>query len=660
MTPNDTTTLVHLVGFLAGVALYAMLGVMTVRGRSMAESPLSDARADRIPLATAVLGLVWNSVALIIYGFHDLGLPAPLPHAWPWIVALAFSALGFLPAVVVHSAVQSAGRRVGGRSLVASAYALSAVAAILQLIDAGRGLPLPSRAALVTLTVGYGILIGALVVYSRRQPGWRRALSAVALAAFAVMALHLSQHTDSADSWPTELVGHHASLPLALVILYQDYRFALADLFLKRALTLVALLCVTLGLYRGIAAPFIIPHLGPGSLAPGAVGALLGLWVLTALTYPLLRRTVDAAVDHLILRRADYRRLRASISSRVANLETEPEILSAVCDALRTALTARRVTWMATADPPAALSASAAYTAVTSPDGGQGAVIWLPTTDTPTYIIEIASLAAGRRLLSDDLAMLDAVGLIVARRIDAIRVVRERYGRDLREREILQLATEAQLTALRAQLNPHFLFNALTTIGYLMQEAPQRALDTLFRLTNLLRAVLKRSDGELATLGDELEIVRSYLAIEAARFEDRLSVTIDVPNALLAAPVPPLLLQPLVENAIKHGISPRKAGGQVMITARLSDAVPDGETSQLVMTVIDTGVGASPIELARGRTAGIGLANIESRLGHYYGTAATCTVRSAPGVGTTVEIYLPIPARSGLTDERRTVDAVRA
>ena len=634
MTPNDTTTLVHLVGFLAGVALYAMLGVMTLRGRAGGESPLAGRHADRIPLATAVLGLLWNSVALIIYGLHDLGLPAPLPHAWPWLVALAFTALGFLPAVVVHSAVQSAGRRAGARPLVASAYALSTVAALLQFLDAGRGQPLPSRAALVTLTVGYGVLIGVLVLYARRQPGWRRALSAVALAAFAVMALHLSQHTDSADSWPTELLGHHASLPLALVILYQDYRFALADLFLKRALTLVALLCVTVGLYRGVAAPFIIPHIG----SPGAIGALLGLWVLTALTYPLLRRTVDSGVDHLILRRADYGRLRAVISARVAALDTEPEILDAVCDALRSALTARRVTWIAVADPPVALSASAAYTAVTAPDGGQGANVRLPTTDAPAYTIEIASLAAGRRLLSDDLAMLDAVGLIVARRIDAVRVVRERYGRDLREREILQLATEAQLTALRAQLNPHFLFNALTTIGYLMQEAPQRALDTLFRLTNLLRAVLKRSDGELATLGDELEIVQSYLAIEAARFEDRLSVTVDVPAELLACPLPPLLLQPLVENAIKHGISPRKAGGRVIIAARATD-----DNSHLIITVIDTGVGASSAELTRGRVAGIGLVNVESRLAHYYGETASFAIRSAPGVGTTVEMHLPAP-----------------
>jgi two-component system, LytTR family, sensor kinase len=603
--PTDTTTLVHLVGFLAGVVLYAMLAVMTVRGGRRSGG-------DRIALATAALGLAWNSVALVIYGLHDFGVPAPIPHAWPWVVALAFVAVGFLPAVVVHSAVQSAGRRAGGQALVAAAYSLSAAAGALQLIDAERGGSLPSRAALVTLTAGYAMLIGALALYARRQPGWRRALSAVALAAFAVMALHLSQHAGS-DSWPVELVGHHASLPLALVILYQDYRFALADLFLKRALTLVALLAITLCLYRVAVAPYI-------SAAPGAVAVLLGLWVTTALAYPRLRRLIHGGVDRLILRRADYGQLRADITARAAALDSEPEILDAVCDALRDALTARRVSWTGTA-----LS-----------DGTKegGAAIRVPTTDEPVYTIEIGSLAAGRRFLSDDLALLDAVGLIVARRIDAVRVARERFGRDLREREILQLATEAQLTALRAQINPHFLFNALTTIGYLMEAAPQRALETLFRLTGLLRAVLKRSDGALATLGDELEIIRAYLGIEGVRFEERLAVTIDVAPELSTLPLPPLLLQPLVENAIKHGITPQKDGGRVVVAARRDGAA-------LVITVLDSGVGVAASDLARRRARGLGLTNVEARLAHYYGDAASFTIRSAPGVGTTVEVRVP-------------------
>src|SRR4029453_9333194 len=150
------------------------------------------------------------------------------------------------------------------------------------------------------------------------------------------------------------------------------------------------------------------------------------------------------------------------------------------------------------------------------------------------------------------------------RRIDAIRLAHERYDREIREQEIGRLATEAELRALRAQINPHFLFNALTTIGYLIQSAPSRALDTLMRLTSLLRSVL-RSEAELTTLGRELELVEAYLQIEHARFEDRLHITVDVPTVVRDVPVPSLVLQPIVENAVKHGIAPQRRGGAVVV-----------------------------------------------------------------------------------------------
>src|SRR5205807_9290006 len=138
----------------------------------------------------------------------------------------------------------------------------------------------------------------------------------------------------------------------------------------------------------------------------------------------------------------------------------------------------------------------------------------------------------------------------------------------------------------RAQINPHFLFNALTTIGYLIQTAPPRALQTLMRLTSLLRAVL-RSEGEFTTLGREVEVIEAYLDIERARFEQRLAVTIEVPAALRTMRVPPLVLQPLVENAVKHGIAPLRAGGAVMVCATLD--VGPGENGSLILTVRDTG-----------------------------------------------------------------------
>src|SRR5207247_2985677 len=115
--------------------------------------------------------------------------------------------------------------------------------------------------------------------------------------------------------------------------------------------------------------------------------------------------------------------------------------------------------------------------------------------------------------LSDDHAALDAIALMVGRRIDAIRITRERHERELREQEIGKLATEAELRALRSQINPHFLFNALTTIGYLIQTSPGRALETLMQLTALLRGVL-RSEGELTTLGRALAPIESYLHVE--------------------------------------------------------------------------------------------------------------------------------------------------
>ena len=151
-------------------------------------------------------------------------------------------------------------------------------------------------------------------------------------------------------------------------------------------------------------------------------------------------------------------------------------------------------------------------------------------------MVEVNGLNGGRRLLSDDIALLEAFALVVGKRVDAVRVVQERFDRGMREREITQLAAEAELRALRAQLNPHFLFNALTTIGYLLKTAPERALGTLYRLTDLLRAVLRRPPGEVITLGEELDLVESYLAIERERFEERLTTRIDVPDELRALP----------------------------------------------------------------------------------------------------------------------------
>jgi len=427
-----------------------------------------------------------------------------------------------------------------------------------------------------------------------------------------------------------ELVGHHASVPLAFAILYQDFPFALADLFLKRAITLLALVAAP---FVAVATLHVRPVVGTGALHDVRdVAILVTLWVATALLYPKLRALAGWFVDTIVLDRPDYDALRVTIASHVQFHEDIPSMLDDACARLAPALSARGVRWLERHQD----SGSGVPRPADRPSGT--ATVEIPVAEPPRYALEVGELTGGRRLLSDDRAALDAIALLLGRRIDAIRLARERYERQLREQEIGKLATEAELRALRSQINPHFLFNALTTIGYLIQTAPNRALDTLLRLTALLRGVL-RSEGELTTLGRELDLIESYLDIERARFEERLRVRIDVPAALKRLRVPPLLLQPVVENAVKHGIAPRRLGGEVTVTARLEAG--DRDVAMLSMIVHDSGSGASDEELRFGREAGVGLKNVERRLACQYGASATVTIHSAPGMGTTVEIRMP-------------------
>jgi two-component system, LytTR family, sensor kinase len=571
--------------------------------------------------------------------------------------------------------------------MTVAAYALSAIAGALHFQHAITHRFAPSHWALHVLTVGFIGLLGALLVYTRRQPAtmagtrWKGAGWALALAVFAVSALHLSHHEGQDYSWWIELIGHHASLPLVLAILYQDYRFALADIFLKRALALLLLVALACGLYLLIAAPLLAQR---GTHGSGAALAVLGLWVATALVYPMLRRLVERFVDAIVLRRADYEVVRVEIAQTLAAQDAPADVLTEVCRCLSTALTARQVNWTPLADDETLGQDSSPSgpllplieqhknarrlpklreaTADTSSAPRASASALVPTTEAPQYRLLIGELAGGRRLLSDDLALIEAAAVLAARRIDQVRVLHERCVRDLHEQEITKLATEAELRALRAQINPHFLFNALTTIGYLIQAAPDRALATLLRLTSLLRGVLRQSSDEFSTLGDEIELIEAYLDIERARFEERLRVVIDVPDYLRSIRIPALLLQPLVENAIKHGIAPQRAGGEVVIQAHLVGTnAADVDAVTLRITVRDTGAGIDQRVLEHWPRRGVGLTNVEQRIHRHYGSAGNFAIRSAPGAGTTVALELPSnPPRQTTTEVAATRAAVIA
>ena len=201
-----------------------------------------------------------------------------------------------------------------------------------------------------------------------------------------------------------------------------------------------------------------------------------------------------------------------------------------------------------------------------------------------------------------------------------------------------QQATEARLRLLQGQMEPHFLFNTLATVRSLSDDDLPRAQQMLDSFTDYLRASVGQLRAEDTTLGDELALVRAYLQLMQQRMEDRLRFSLDVPEALLSLRLPALLLQPLVENAIHHGLEPQVQGGQVRVQAQMQ---PRRDGSQVVLTVADDGRGLGQPSGRPG--SGVALANLRQRLAGHYGDAASLTL--APGQpGTVATLTLPWPA----------------
>ncbi len=222
-----------------------------------------------------------------------------------------------------------------------------------------------------------------------------------------------------------------------------------------------------------------------------------------------------------------------------------------------------------------------------------------------------------------------------------------RYFADVRERE-MQMArlgaqlSEARFAALQAQLNPHFLFNALNTIAVRVRDGEADAARMVEQLSDVLRRILDRHRVHEVTLGEELELVRQYLAIEQARFSDRLRPVFDVPSDTLSGAVPSFAVQHLVENAVRHGISRKTASGVIRLAVR---RVGDGGGESLEITVSDDGAGIGDgIGDGLGddtETPGHGLANTRERLRVLYAGRASLSVTPAPDGGTVAELRVP-------------------
>ncbi len=416
---------------------------------------------------------------------------------------------------------------------------------------------------------------------------------------------------------------------------YYENRFEFYDLLVKRGAMLLATLAA-LGVYYMLALP-ILDGLPPDGARPWLF-ALAAVPLMMAA--PRLSRALSQRLDRAWFGR-HYTPVTA-VTTVLASLQTatdEPALIAAAEHSLKEVL---GVTVRLSADD-------------APPDDVRTAFRIDGSIADPSLWVIVPNVHGERVLLSEDLTLLRSLGTVVTYLVENVRLQQRRQEQDLLAQELRVQSSQSELKALRAQINPHFLFNALNTVASLIHSNPARADRAVEQLSEVFRHTLRRSDSEWAPLDQELAFATAYLDVEEARFGDRLRYTVDADAEARRALVPAMIVHTLVENAVKHGVAQRRGVGTLDIRAAV-----DG--SRLTIDVVDNGPGPedSPDAFARTRREGeqFGLRNVRDRLRGHFGDAAAFSLTRDDTRGITVaRVVLPV-----VTPEPRpgAVEAVRA
>jgi two-component system LytT family sensor kinase len=606
----DRLLLFNILGHAGGALIFGIFLVLLLSGRGW-----SGSRGRNLSGVAAGLALVWNLGSLTI-----LALPGLPPRALDIIAWMSFSVLSFLPAVLLQLSLDES-RTV----LVGCGYALSAVASFLHFWEIYRHGAMLHQVALLVITIGFLALTAVAVVGAAlRRGGWRssggaRVAASMCLALFAMSFLHFGNgHADQA--WSGELVIHHAGIPLALFVLLQDYRFVLLDAFV-RFLANALLAALLTGLV--IEASFRLVLVERASRQPLPEAFLLISVCLFLVFFAWLRSRVQGWLTHAVFRQAGL----ASLAQRVRNAPEFSEESSYLEWAATTMAEGVGTADSAVGLLPAAAGLHAPVVATALPAGLEQwawaeAAVPVRLGEGETRVILLGRRRGGRRYLGNDL---DALGQAAAEITGKVQ--------SLRRQEMKRLVSQAELRALQSQINPHFLFNALNTLyGSIPREAPG-ARRMVLNLADIFRYFLQ-SDKTFVPLSEEMRIVGAYLEVEQSRLAGRLTTEIQVDDSALDILIPVLSIQPLVENAIKHGVAQRSEPGYVRIRAERA-------ADRLRIAVENSAAGGS----AGTTGAGVGLLNVRRRLEICYGAASGLSLSVGPET-TRAEILIPLARKS--------------
>ena len=611
--------LVNTIGHSAGAIVFGIFLFLLIRDRP------TPWRESWKSIAAASLAFLWNLASLAVLVVSNSTNSEPYA-----LVAVSFSILSFLPAVLFDISLDGE-----FRPLVAAGYSISSIAVLLHFARFWPGAHEERQAALLLITIGFSALTLAAIIAMAFRSGpekrskTSRMFAAMCSALFAISFVHLgSEH--AAQAWSKELALHHAGIPLALFVLLQDYRFMLLDAFIRFLANVLLATILTFGLIR-VMSGFVKVQ---GNLADNPLyeAVILVALCLLLIAFAMMRNTLQRWLTLVVFRRPDMEQALRRLQSGSLGAKAESDYIEWAAREVCTFMSASRYlvvtpSTMKDTFPLGDLSFPAPVTDYpklrNNPDLYWAEVL-VPvrlSAEESLYLV-LGRRRGGRRYLSEDIQALTRLSSAIGEQI-------ERFRRS----EMQRLVSQAELRALQSQINPHFLFNALNTLYGIIPREATGARRTVLNLAEIFRYTLQ-TDKILIALSEELEIVRAYLEIEKLRMGPRLQTQIDVEDAALLVRVPVLSIQPLVENAIKHGLSASSKPGWLRVQAKIVE-------SEVRIQIADTGRGMTAAdEDVHQPGTGVGLANVTKRLQLCFGAGVGLHIESS-SQGTCVAFSVP-------------------
>jgi len=610
-------------GFAVGTALAALLLVLVWRSGGTDRRP-------RFLFAACIL--IANGSGLAKNVALEWGVPLQSAAVWQ-IKSAGFIAAAMLPLSLViiwrNNAVSRLRRRIGDALVVYAGSSGLLIGAVLAL---GTG-TLAKQDFAGNLTIYNGLLVivlGAIFLL----PGTLDNVTDRVAVSLMIVGLSLSSASAILDAYVSLPMGLARVIRIArfqsivLVVigsLFYFSRFRAADLFAKQAVRL--LLGAALAMVGALLVFGPVLSIAHTTVSPLAAEVLCAAAITgcAMLLFTRLRRWSDVMVERGIFGKRDSNLALKEFRDRLGLLEAKSAVLLAT-EALACEVLGMRRDEVTVQDDQHRDGMHKSFSIPISFQDGLGLVV---------------SLAGNRRtLLSGEIEWLEEIVLYAGTRLNELDREAERTESIRLESRLSQQLVQAELRALRAQINPHFLFNSLNTIAALIPLEPEKAETMTVRLARIFRHVLLHADRPFSSIDEEMYFLRTYLDIEQVRFGERLQVEFEVESSIGHAAIPSLILQPLVENAIRHGVAPKVGKSRILVQAQRR-----GE--RILLSVEDDGIGLvqkrDDAEFPGGGDGGgVGLQNIRERLQTMYGSTARLSLASIQSGGSRATLELPV------------------